>query len=131
MESRNCSSCGAPAKGEKCEFCGALIPSVPKESAPSIVVGSTQIAPSSAENQYPLRYQPKDKTTALILAIFLGWLGVHRFYVGKIGTGILMLLVVFCSLGVGWIWTLIDIIMIATDKFKDSNGYPLSQGDII
>ena len=54
----------------------------------------------------------------LILAVILGGLGIHRFYVGKIGTGILMLL----TLGGLGIWTLIDIIMIAVGSFKDKNG---------
>jgi len=127
MESRNCPNCGAPSNSDKCEYCGALIPATQAEGAPPIVVGSAQAEPSSAGKQYPLGYKPKDKTTALILAIFLGYLGIHRFYVGKTGTGILMLLVVVCSLGIGWIWTLVDIIMIATDSFPDSNGYPLQK----
>ncbi len=64
----------------------------------------------------------KNKITALLLCIFLGGLGVHRFYVGKIGTGIVWLLTggVF---GIGWI---IDIIMIAVDKFKDKQGNIIS-----
>ena len=58
---------------------------------------------------------------ALLLCFFFGWLGVHRFYVGKIGTGIVMLL----TLGGLGIWTLIDIIMIAVGNFKDSSGLPI------
>ena len=54
----------------------------------------------------------------LILCILLGGLGVHRFYVGKTWTGILMLL----SLGGLGIWQLIDLIVIAVQKFKDSKG---------
>jgi len=60
----------------------------------------------------------KSFVATLILCLLLGGLGVHRFYVGKIGTGIVMLL----TLGGLGIWTLIDIIVIAVQKFKDSKG---------
>lgn len=55
---------------------------------------------------------------ALLLCLFLGTFGIHRFYVGKIGTGILMLLT-FGGLG---IWTLIDLIVIICGNFKDKHG---------
>lgn len=54
----------------------------------------------------------------LLLCFFLGSLGVHRFYAGKIGTGILMLL----TLGGLGIWQLIDFIIIAVGSFKDKEG---------
>jgi len=50
----------------------------------------------------------KSKTTALVLCIFLGWLGVHRFYVGKTGTGILWLL----TWGIGGIGWFIDLFLV-------------------
>lgn len=59
----------------------------------------------------------------LLLSFFLGVLGVHRFYVGKIGTGILMLL----TLGGFGVWALIDFIMIAVGKFSDKQGLPLAR----
>lgn len=60
----------------------------------------------------------KDKTTALILAILLGGLGVDRFYLGYTGMGILKLLTAGCF---GILW-LIDIINIATGKLQPADG---------
>jgi len=56
----------------------------------------------------------------LVLSILFGGLGIDRFIMGKIGTGVLKLLITVCTLGLaGWIWWLIDVILIATKhKFK-------------
>ena len=57
----------------------------------------------------------------ILLCFFLGTFGIHRFYVGKIGTGILML-ITFGGLG---IWTLVDFIIIVCGNFKDKDGLPI------
>ena len=64
------------------------------------------------------QYSNKSRLVALLLCFFVGALGVHRFYVGKVGTGVLMLL----TLGGLGIWALIDLIMIAIGSFKDASG---------
>lgn len=73
--------------------------------------------------QYVTYTSDKKKGVALILCIFLGLLGVHNFYVGRIGRGILFLLT-GGLFSIGW---LVDIIKIATGSFRDNVGAPLRQ----
>ena len=62
----------------------------------------------------------KEKNIALVLSILglIGFAGIHRMYVGKIGTGILWLL----TGGIFFIGTIVDIVMIASGDFKDKSG---------
>lgn len=62
---------------------------------------------------------PKSKAVVLPLCIFLGVLGVHRYYVGKIGTGVIWTLTAG-FFGIGWI---VDIFAVALGGFYDVNGY--------
>jgi len=71
----------------------------------------------------PAATASKSWIAALLLCFFVGTFGIHRFYVGKIGTGILML-VTFGGFG---LWTLIDFIMIAIGKFSDKQGNALAR----
>lgn len=59
-----------------------------------------------------------NKTIALLLCIFLGYFGVHNFYVKKNKMGLLYL----CTIGLFGIGWIVDIVLICTDKFKDSDG---------
>lgn len=66
---------------------------------------------------------PKSRLVALLLCFFFGILGVHRFYVGKVGTGLLQLV----TIGGCGIWAMIDLILIAVGSFTDKEGLRLFQ----
>jgi TM2 domain-containing membrane protein YozV len=99
------------ANQQYCRSCGQIIsslaPTCPHCGAPT----SVRVLGAS----------PKSRLAALLLCWFFGIFGVHRFYVGKIGTGILQ---IFTLGGLG-IWTLIDLIMIIVGAFKDKQGRPI------
>ncbi|GBU21037.1 hypothetical protein R80B4_00925 [Fibrobacteres bacterium R8-0-B4] len=95
-----------------CSSCGAII----KKAA--------EICPKCGVRQKEVYSVESSRwVTLLILSIFLGSLGVDRFYVGKIGTGVLKL--VTCG-GAG-IWWIIDIILIVSENFTDCDGKPIKQ----
>jgi TM2 domain-containing membrane protein YozV len=66
----------------------------------------------------------KSWVVTLVLCLFLGMLGAHRFYAGKIGTGVVQLLTIGGFFGV---WVLIDLIMILIGKFTDKDGNALAR----
>jgi TM2 domain-containing membrane protein YozV len=67
-------------------------------------------------------FSKREWLIALVLSVIVGTLGVYRFYLGKIGTGILKLI----TLGGFGIWTIIDIILIAIKKLDDKEGFKLA-----
>jgi hypothetical protein len=92
--------------------------------APDVTGGKLPSVPSPAPAAPLGAVSPAKRFWALVLAIggpFVGLNGLHRFYVGKIGTGILWLF----TGGLAGIGQFIDIIMIAIGQFEDKNGLPL------
>ncbi|MEY4553744.1 MAG: hypothetical protein RL197_171 [Actinomycetota bacterium] len=88
--------------------------------------GSTPVKEAATGNVFAAKLLPglfsrRDYLTALLLSVFLGTLGVDRFYLGQIGLGIGKLL----TAGGCGIWALIDIILIAMRKANDKEGLPL------
>jgi TM2 domain-containing membrane protein YozV len=61
---------------------------------------------------------PKSRLAALLLCLFFGVFGAHRFYVGKIGTGVLQLI----TIGGCGIWAMVDLIIIVVGSFTDKDG---------
>lgn len=128
---RKCPVCGAPMEEDGCGYCNYKDKKISVQNNPE--TGSLQgeipyLQVNQNINKQVLINQNilcgvsrKNKIVALLLAIFLGYIGVHRFYVGKGGTGIIYLFTggIF---GIGWF---IDIIMIAIGSFKDEFGLPL------
>jgi hypothetical protein len=98
-----CSGCGSEihSSAKNCPSCGAV--------QPGIEGGNSEAS-------------PKKRLVALVLNFLLGILGVHRFYVGKVGTGILQ----FFTLGGLFIWSFIDFILILCGTFKDIDGKRLT-----
>ena len=95
-------------------FLSANTANFPSEQLPSLRQRLSQLDDSQA-NQVIAAANIKNPTTALILSIFLGTLGVDRFYIGQVGLGVAKLLLAWLTFG---IWTIIDwfLIINATKK---------------
>ena len=100
-----CSRCGRQFEGDFCPYCGER-------------VRRCRARPRKSSDSVNEQYSDRNWLITLILCVVVGKLGVHRFYCGKIGTGILWLLTGGCFL-VGYI---LDIIAVAQGKFRDIDG---------
>ena len=146
-----CPSCGAEVNTAFCEYCGTKMPLerietqsiqaetvivnnyYPEEKKQGPYFGASQQPPLANTayqgGQYYAAPQmvyasSKSRTVALLLCVFFGIFGVHRFYLGRYAFGVLYLLT-FACLGIGWI---VDIVLLAMGKMKDRNGYPVLSG---
>lgn len=130
-----CPYCGAEVTGVKCEYCDSDL-SFYEEPKPEATVENNTSRPfininiGSQNNYAETRgvssgiegeaVSPKSKTACAVLC-FMGIFriaGLHRFYAGKIGSGILYLF----TFGLFFVGTFVDLILILTGNFKDSKG---------
>ncbi|MGF1634463.1 MAG: TM2 domain-containing protein [Phycisphaerae bacterium] len=148
-----CTNCGATAKPgmSRCVKCGSMLPQQappppprqqqqqqqqPAYASPPpnpAMAGGPGGAPQYVVYQQMPAVSPKSKVVAALLCFFFGWLGMHNFYMGYTGRGVVQLLLgigAACSAGLSWLvlgpWLLIEFIMILVGSIKASDGRPLS-----
>lgn len=136
-----CSACGAPLENHRCIYCGANYqtqnqtqnqtqyqPQVQSVQPKAPTYQKVAAATGGLLTQVPLNdrlvnvyVKQKSKMVALLLCVFLGYLGAHKFYLGKTKTGLLYAFTGGLA-GIGWF---IDVIMILFGTVTDSNGVPI------
>ncbi len=121
-----CPHCGweNPPENHHCGSCGASLPvngfyQQPYSSGQPCASYSAYPFPASPVPISPV--SPSHRWVAFVLCFFFGVLGIHRFYVGKVGTGLLYLFTGGLC-GIGWLF---DLIMTACGSFTDKAGLPL------
>jgi hypothetical protein len=141
-----CRNCGAPVPDDSkfCAHCGTALewnrvqggaaqPGGQQFGGPQFTgqQGGAQAGPQfqSAEfsrftGQQDASISPKSRLAALLLCFFLGYIGAHRFYAEKIGTGILTIITFGGFFG---LWPFIDLIIIIVGGFTDKQGLKISR----
>ena len=143
-----CRNCGAQTDEDAqfCIRCGASMQASPEgappppDEAPPPPFGATVPPPPPPPGATPwgagvppVGVQPKQKIVAALLGILLGWLGIHRFYLGYTTIGIIQLVLgllgaVTCGITTiaAWVWGIVDGVMILTGSMRtDAQGVPL------
>ena len=137
-----CPSCGANVNSAFCEYCGTKMPIEKVEAqtinAETVIVNNyyteeRQTGPSYQQSQQQPPYasapygnaysadpqiyaSPKSRTITLLLCVFLGIFGAHRFYLRRYALGILY----FFTLGIFGIGWLVDIVLVLTGRIRDN-----------
>lgn len=89
------------------------------QQQPQIHVNVSNVNENRNTNGYGGAYPSKHRWVAFFLCLFLGFLGIHRFYVGKGGTGFIWL-ITGGLVGIGWV---VDLLLILFNCFRDKNGH--------
>lgn len=121
-----CANCGAPLDRENrfCPYCGNALETAEnaQNSKQEIHIHYHQEQPAETKVKYVYvpaeRKSTRSRLVALVLCVILGVFGAHRFYVGKIGTGLLYLFT-WGLFGIGW---LADVIILLLGKPCDKRG---------
>lgn len=111
-----CWSCGSIVKtrAEICVHCGVRVNQ------------QTSMSGTQFGGILSTEYSEKSRVAAGVLGIILGGIGVHRFYLGNIGIGILQIIVTLITFGFGATWGFVEgVIIIAGGKWRDGDGKPL------
>lgn len=119
-----CKNCGAQIKNGsyKCEYCGTEY----EGPVQHITINNYNYQTNQDNNRNYYTSQmvyvsPKSRIVDLILCFLLGYFGIHKFYEGKVGMGILYIFTVGLF-GIGW---LVDLLVILIGKPKDKRGLPI------
>lgn len=127
-----CPICGAPLENGKCSYCGyetiqptpmGTINNSKDDFCESQNLVKTTSSSTPDNNVITYGISRKRKNVALLLCLFLGGIGAHHFYVGKVGTGLIYLFTLGLF-GFGW---LIDFILIVIGAFRDEFDLPLKK----
>lgn len=110
----------APRPTKYCHACASVIDA---EAVVCPHCGVPQPGMSLAGTPYGGSVSEKRILVGFLLCFFLGVFGVHRFYAGKIGTGLLQLF----TLGGFGIWALVDLILLVTGSFRDGDGRKITE----
>lgn len=125
-----CTCCGGPleAKNRFCPYCGNSVDAVPDASKQQEIHIHYHQEPPVERTRVEYVYVPaerksaKNRLVAVLLCLFLGIFGVHRFYLGKIGTGLIYLL----TYGLFGIGMFVDLIILLLGKPCDKQGHRLN-----